>query len=154
MPHGLPSMDTLSEYLCNHLEAGDKNDKDSWSLIKNDLKNGFNLEHALKKQSLSDALLNKIVRLTWQCVNNKDKILLNDTALGKKKFSLGQLLQGIFRSTHTNINIVTTNYDRVAEYACNSRGIFFKQALHQGMCKNGKVRNRLDLNIIIEILGL
>ncbi len=40
--------------------------------------------------------------------------------------SLGRLLSGMFNSTQTELHVVTTNYDRVAEYACNSIGILFQ----------------------------
>jgi hypothetical protein len=41
---------------------------------------------------------------------------------GDRDFALRSLFRGLFRSTNRNIQVVTTNYDRVAEYAADSGG--------------------------------
>ncbi len=132
MPHGLPSMDALRLYLCEHLKVDSKAESDAWSLVKSDLAKGDHLEEALKDKNLPDTLLTKIVALTWQCVNCKDKSLLDVAASNGNKFPLGRLLLRMFNSTHSKIHVVTTNYDRVTEYACNSVGILFQTGFTPG----------------------
>ncbi|MBQ4823956.1 hypothetical protein J4729_05250 [Leisingera sp. HS039] len=132
MPHDLPSMGALSEYLQSELQAEGEAEEDAWILVRTALANGDHLEAALEGKALPETLLAKIVRLTWQCVNGKDRVLLDAAASDGAEFALGSLLVGMFKSTQTEAHIVTTNYDRVAEYACNAKGILFQTGFAPG----------------------
>jgi len=132
MPHGLPSMGALSDYLQDNLQTAGQAEEDAWLLVRTALANGDHLEAALEGKALPDTLLVKIVGLTWQCVNEKDTTLLSLAASNGGEFSLGRLLSGMFNSTLNEIPVVTTNYDRVAEFACNSKGVLFQTGFAPG----------------------
>jgi len=132
MHHNLPSMSTLSDYLKTKMKIKGEPEEGSWEEVRVALENGDHIENALEGKILPDNLLAKIVNLVWQCVNEKDMTLLNTAASNDRVFPLGQLLSGIFRSTQNEIHIVTTNYDRVAEYACNSEDILFQTGFAPG----------------------
>lgn len=132
MPHGLPSMGALSDYLCDKLETVGQAEEDAWLLVRTALANGDHLEAALEGKALPDTLLAKIVGLTWQCVNEKDTALLGLAASNGGEFALGRLLSRMFNSNLREIHVVTTNYDRVAEFACNSKGVLFQTGFAPG----------------------
>ncbi|ARC89755.1 hypothetical protein B5V46_14660 [Rhodovulum sp. MB263] len=110
-------MGALSGYLCDKLETVGQAEEDAWLLVRTALANGDHLEAALEGKALPDTLLAKIVSLTWQCVNEKDTALLGLAASNGGEFALGRLLSRMFNSNLREIHVVTTNYDRVAEFA-------------------------------------
>ncbi len=93
---------------------------------------GADLESALEGKTLPLCLLEQIVVLVWKCVNEKDMALMYVVASNNREIALGQLLSGMFNSTQSELNVVTTNYDRVAEYACNAMGILFQTGFAPG----------------------
>ncbi len=132
MPLGMPSMDALRDYLRENLKPDGESEESAWLLVETALTNGDHLEASLEGITLPNSLLAKIVALTWQCVNAKDIALLDAAASNGGKFALGRLLSGMFNSTQSQLHVVTTNYDRVVEYACNSVGILFQTGFAPG----------------------
>ena len=125
-------MSELSDNLCDNLKTDGEVERVAWCRIRSSLAEGLHLEAALEAEVLPENLLTKIVALTWQCVNDKDVAVLKEAALKGQKFELGELLSEMFNSTQTEIHVVTTNYDRVAEYACNSKGVLFQTGFAPG----------------------
>ena len=144
MPHGLPSMGDLSTYLCTNVETDSDAEGDAWLLVKTALANGDHLEAALEGKSLPPSLLSKIVGLTWRCVNEKDMRLL-EPAASNGDFSLGNLLSRLFSSTHSEVHVVTTNYDRVAEFACNSKNVLFQTGFAPGYVQSWESTGRVRM---------
>ena len=130
--HGLPSMEDLSNHLCDKLQAKDISEEKAWVPIRTALSKGNNIEAVLDEKNLPETLLRKIIEHTWKCVNKKDMLLLQTIASNDGKFALGRLFSSLFNSTHYEIQVVTTNYDRVIEYACNSVGILFQTGFAPG----------------------
>lgn len=143
MPHGLPSMGELSDYLIGNLVPDGQAEDDAWLLVKTALAHGDHLEGALEGKNLPASLLSKIVGLTWQCVNEKDKQLFETAAFGDREFPLGSLLAGMFRSTQNEVHVVTTNYDRVAELACNSKNVLFQCGFAPGYIQKWESTGRV-----------
>jgi len=143
MPHGLPSMGMLSTYLRENLEIEGELETEAWTLVRTALSQGDHLEAALEGKTLPDALLQKIVRCTWQCVNEKDQEVAASVVGGDQAFPLGKLLSGLFNSTHKEVHVVTTNYDRVAEYACNSVDLLFQTGFAPGYIQKWESSGRV-----------
>ena len=114
MPYGLPSMGKLGEFLRDNMQTDGQAEEDAWILIRTALANGDHLEAALEGKALPNTLLEKIVSLTWQCVNEKDMVLLNVAASTGGQFALGRLLAGMFNSTQSEIHVVTTQQEMAA----------------------------------------
>lgn len=146
IPYGLPSMDVLSDYLRDNLETDGDLEGDAWRGVNAALSKGDHLEVALAGRNLPDTLLSKIVILTWTCVNERDMALLNVAVSSAGDFALGRLLSGMFNSTQTELHIVTTNYDRVAEYACNSMGILFQTGFAPGYVQKWESTGRIKFS--------
>lgn len=123
MPHGLPSMGNLADYLRNHIAAAGDGEQVGWESVVAEMDAGKHLEAALEGKNLPDSLLQKIVRETWNCVNEKDAAVFFGLAKDPAAFPLGRILSALFQSTNVAVHVVTTNYDRVIEYACNSAGL-------------------------------
>ncbi|GJL90910.1 MAG: hypothetical protein DHS20C04_05690 [Hyphococcus sp.] len=122
MAHGLPSMGELQDHLVATIKA-DNTEEEAWLLVRTALSQGDHLEQALAATALPKTLITKVVGETWRCVSKKDKELFNLTLLGKIEYPIAALMKALFQSSNVEINIVTTNYDRVIEYACGSVGL-------------------------------
>ena len=136
-------MAVLSTYLREKLETIGEAEKGAWLEVRTALANGDHLEAALEGKTLPDTLLAKIIGLTWQCVNEKDKALLHIAASNGGDFALGRLLAAMFDSTHNEVDVVTTNYDRIAEYACNSVGVLFQTGFAPGYVQKWESTGRV-----------
>jgi hypothetical protein len=132
MPYGLPSMTALSAYLQDNLTTSGTPEEDAWTLVRTALASGDHLEAALEGKVIPPSLLTKIVRLTWKCVNEKDMLLLETAVEDGTDFALGHLLLAMLNSTQIEAHVVTTNYDRVTEYACNSMGVLYQTGFAPG----------------------
>lgn len=120
--HSIRGMGELAKYLLEHVMAADGEEADAWLLIRTALVNGDGLEEALLKTAAPLSLVQKIVGLTWKAIATDDLAVMARAIRGEERFHLSELIQGMFKSTHMVINIVTPNYDRVAEYAADIAG--------------------------------
>lgn len=120
--HNIRGMGELAKYLLEHVEASDGEEMDAWLLIRTALAKGDGLEEALLKTAAPLSLVQKIVGLTWKVIAADDLAVMARAVRGEEKFHLSELIQGMFKSTHMVVNIVTPNYDRVAEYASDIAG--------------------------------
>ncbi len=116
IPYGLPSMLELA----NHLKESLKDDSTEWDLFLSALEKTGGLEKALQDAQLNSALTDEIIRSTWEFVNHKDLEyygkLINET---RREFPLKDLFSKLLQSHPKHVKVITTNYDRVAEYAAD-----------------------------------
>lgn len=134
--HRLRGMGELAQYLRDHIQPDEGEETDAWLLIRAALANDDGLEDALLKTAAPLSLVEKIVALTWQAIAEDDLALLERAARGQEHFYLSDLLQAMFKSTHMITNIVTPNYDRVAEYASDIAGYFHATGFAPGIIRN------------------
>lgn len=120
--HKIRGMGELATYLQEHVVAADGEEADAWLLIKLALANGDGLEEVLLKTTAPLSLVRQIVGLTWKAIATDDLALMARAVRGEESFHLSNLIDGMFRSTNMVVNIVTPNYDRVAEYAADIAG--------------------------------
>jgi SIR2-like protein len=142
-PYGLPSMAALSKYLGDNLQIKGGVETKAWAQVRAALDDGDHLEAALEGKTLPSSLLRKIVRCTWRCVNEKDQKVVASIVDNDQTFPLGKILKGLFSSTHKEVHIVTTNYDRVAEYACNSVDFLFQTGFAPGYIQKWESSKRV-----------
>jgi hypothetical protein len=121
---GIPGMPLLAEALAASRlpdSCNTKQDQDGWANFLDYLSH-TDLESALTKAPVTEAVTNHIVLATWQFLNEPDVALFHDVVTGKRSLALSNLFRYLFRSTEREINVVTPNYDRVAEYAAEMAG--------------------------------
>ena len=123
MPHGLPSMGALRDELIGNLNAEGLAESDATELHRlKVLLAQQDLETALTNVSLSDAMTARVVELTWKLVYPPDVAVLKSLLNDRRVLPLSRLFSHLFQSTHTKVSVVTTNYDRLVEYAAAAAG--------------------------------
>jgi len=136
---GLSGMGALSEYLIDNVNAD--TDLEIWTQFVELLTQGIDLESALHQVQLTDALTKQVVEKTWKLINPEDLAIFDESLRSSDYFPLGKLIRNMFRSARDEINIITTNYDRLAEYACEQEGYH-----HYSGFTHGYSRRLVDKN--------
>lgn len=123
--HGMSGMGALAKHLNESISASDLTDAEAsaWDEFSDALKNGVDLERALYQVTLSETLTNRVVNSTWSLINTEDLMIFKKSLQDNDFFPLSSLFKHIFGSSTKRINVVTTNYDRLAEYACEQAGL-------------------------------
>jgi len=117
--YGMPLMGELSEEIKRH------RDKFSAAIEFNSLcKNldSMGLEEALDKTALSEDSSSAVRKIVWNYINEKDLTFLQKLSQDKTDFALAELLKIVIQPTPNSVTVVTTNYDRLVEYAADIIG--------------------------------
>ena len=124
VPFGLPSMEALAHHLINTPpDAQSQMSVDEgWSQFVDNIAGGMDLETALQEIGRNDAISDHIVRVTWEYVSETDVQAFDEIVSNDRLVPLARLFRYLFTSTHATITVVTTNYDRLAEYAADVAG--------------------------------
>lgn len=121
--YGIGGMGALSKHLLADIKPTAANEKDVWTKFAAELTRLNDLEAALHSVTLPEALESRVVRSTRHMLLGNDLDVQGKLAERKIEFALSKLLRHLLRSTHRQVQIVTTNYDRLAEYACDQAEI-------------------------------
>lgn len=123
--HGMSGMWTLANHLVAHTDISDLSDAEveAWGEFCQVLKGGVDLEAALHQVAISDELTSRIIKSTWMLINSEDCEIFKSSLQDSAMFPLSRLLEHMFKTSLKIINIITTNYDRLAEYACDQARI-------------------------------
>ena len=123
--YGLSGMWALANHLIKEVDNSKFNSEEQslWNEFAAQLSAGSDLEKTLHQVNLTDAITKSIVLATWHLLNGEDLGIFNRAINDNNLFPLGKLLNHMFDSTHREIDIITTNYDRLAEYACDQEGL-------------------------------
>jgi hypothetical protein len=121
--HGIPGMWPLGEHLkASTLPVGlGKADTESWDAFCELLKSK-DLETALTDVALTAPMTKHVVATTWDFLNPCDLKVFDQLVSNRRHLPLTRLFEHLFRSTVTDIQVVTPNYDRLAEYAAEAGG--------------------------------
>ena len=118
VPYGLPTMGGLaSELRKDELLQAEKNSSKLFSDM-----DSLGLEAAIDNNTLSEHAKNQIRTLTWKCINEADLNLFRDEKLEEVLQTLVQLIKKIIMASPNQLTVVTTNYDRLSEYASDLCG--------------------------------
>lgn len=134
--HRIRGMGDLAKFLLEQVLAAEGDETDAWLLIRTALISGDGLEEALLKTTAPLSLVQKIVGLTWKAIATDDLALMARAVRGEERFHLSELIDGMFKSTHMTVNIVTPNYDRVAEYASDIAGYVHATGFVPGLIRS------------------
>lgn len=116
IPHGLPSMQALAKELL----AAINDNPEGWDIFAKRLDEVKDLEQALHDVPLPQDTVEILVRKTWEIVSEKDIELYNQILKGRITLPLADMFAYLLRTADSHLRVVTTNYDRVAEYAANT----------------------------------
>ena len=149
MPYGIPGMTKLAERL--QIELTPKYESEiEWIKFIDRLGRGIGLEAALTDLNLSNDILNDIVKVTWELVNEADLEIMKKWLTNGIIPPLGKIIHKYYQSHPQLVNIITTNYDRGIEYACDMCGIYINAMFEGEYFKEFKreIRKRQSVNLL------
>ncbi|TGB23610.1 SIR2 family protein [Pseudomonas aeruginosa] len=119
--HGMSGMGALAKHLVAHTDVSGLSaaEMEVWEKFCQVLSNGIDLESALHQVTATEELTSRIVKATWALIKSEDIEIFQKSLQNTEIFPLSRLLEHMFKSSLKILNIVTTNYDRLAEYACD-----------------------------------
>lgn len=119
---GVPGMAALGRHLVTHIPASlSAGDNDIWEQI-HPLIATEGLESALLKYAPTPSLEAAIVQSTGDFIANAEAGIISEVFNNARTLRLTKLIPHLLRSKD-GIPIVTTNYDRLAELACEEAGL-------------------------------
>lgn len=117
MQYNLPSMAELAEEIKkSSIVKSDPNYR-----VFHDIVDKFGLERSIDAANLLPKTLQEIRRVVWETVNVKDLLYFEQHPIAPPK-ALVELIKKVLEPTPNKAAIVTTNYDRLAEYAADDIG--------------------------------
>ena len=122
--HGVPSMPQLRTHLMTSPLPGGLGERDAtvWREFLHHVET-LDLEAALTAVQLTDALMHHVVHTTWDLLAPADQRIFDQIVRDRQFLPLTPLFQHLLKSTHAEIDVVTPNYDRLAEYAADAGGL-------------------------------
>lgn len=121
---GIPGMLELSEFLCNKIPdlLSEPDDLNVWLKISAKLGEGKDLESVLLSSQISPVIENNIIQLTSELILEHELQVLQNCIQNQRKLKIEKLLPYLSVETPKIINIITTNYDRLIEFAGENLG--------------------------------
>lgn len=120
--HGLPSMWRLADHLRALSVPGDWNsdERSEWRRFIDALGSGADLERALQAVRPTDRQTAYIAEATRALLLPVDEAVFLQILADRRALPLTRLYRHLFSSVHASIDVVTPNYDRIAEYAADA----------------------------------
>lgn len=144
--HGMSGMWALANHLVAKTDISglSSTEIEEWNKFCQALKDGVDLESALHQVAVTEELTSKIINATWSLINAEDIQIFNESLQNQTMFPLSRLLRHMFKSSLTKLNIVTTNYDRLAEYACDQERIHHYTGFTHGFFRQLAAQNEIN----------
>jgi NAD-dependent SIR2 family protein deacetylase len=151
VPFKLPSMWVLGEHIKNSIKFTNSEDQKQFKEFIVEFDKTGDLETTLTKLQLRQNVLAEIVNKTWELVNKADLEAYDKFIEKKDDFPLANLLKHFLNSAGKKVSIITTNYDRLAEYASS----FAKAIICNGYSQNliGHFSNSIQSNNLASLKG-
>ncbi|MCJ8163357.1 SIR2 family protein [Pontibacter sp. E15-1] len=124
VPYNLPTMWELGDHLCSSISFSDKDSQDHFDAFKAHITTNNDLEKALSEVTVNPKVESEIVSKTWELINQRDLYAYNKIIDGTHEIILAKLIKYLLNTASRRVAIVTTNYDRIAEYAACIAGAF------------------------------
>lgn len=151
VPFGLPSMWTLGEHLKKSISFTNPDDQAQFDEFIAILDKIGDLEAALHGVQIRQSIQEKIICKTWELINKHDLEAYEQFVEERIDFPLAELTKHLINTTDKKLSIVTTNYDRIAEYAASKAGAFICNGFAQNYL--GHLATQIHLNNSKDIKG-
>ncbi|KPY97613.1 SIR2 family protein [Pseudomonas syringae pv. aptata] len=144
--HGMSGMWALANHLVANTEISglSADEIEAWDRFCKVLDAGVDLESALHQVAVTDELTSRIIKSTWSLINAEDIHIYYESLQKQAMFPLSRLLRHMFKSSLPKLNILTTNYDRLAEYACDQEGIHHYSGFTHGFFRQLAAPNEIN----------
>lgn len=143
--YGIASMGGLADMLKDYFSTTTYSSAESSDCVKRFLDllaDGNGLEEALLKAKVTDEVEKAIVYNVWHMIVRQDAEVYK-RAISGENIDLKELFDFlIYGRNGTEINVVSTNYDKIAEYAASQTDAY----INTGFATNylGQLKNNLD----------
>lgn len=147
MAYGLPSMDALATEIVSHHEEINDDGFDDFCIRLDTT----DIETAIDESSLKPETLQLIREITWNYINSCDLNFFNG-GICEENFVMAKLLKKVIQPSPNSVSVITTNYDRIAEYAADiieattitgfEGALIKKQSLPSISLQNKRIRAR------------
>lgn len=114
IPHGLPSMQDLTDVFIEKTV-----DLQGWQEFIDCLKETNDLESALSEIDLPPDTVKFVIDNAWDAICKKDIEFFDNLCCTNSSFPLARLFSYLITTSSAFLSVITTNYDRLAEYAAN-----------------------------------
>ncbi len=145
-PYKIASMSDLADSLRVLFSKKKYTNNDSIKCVKDFLQNldkRMGLEEALLDLRVTEEVEHDIIINVWNLIVRQDRKLLYNFATGKCTFELTKLFDRLIYGRDDSVmNVVTTNYDRIAEYAASKTEAFINTGFSHSYC--GSIKPKLD----------
>lgn len=120
---GIPGMGELGKQLLTKVPGNiPKESMDIWNKIEKDLKDGKGLEEVLLKHKPDEEIEKNIKYITESFMRKAEAQVITSSLKSKKKLRFSEYIKELNISEEGTV-IITTNYDRLLEFACEGEGI-------------------------------
>ena len=143
--HGLQTMGALAEELIEIIDEDTTvNKHDDWDKFKEELKSTKNLERSLEVIEENSDLIDVITEVTWKLISRSDEQVFLNLLNGKDYLHLSSIITSLSSGTNpdNNLVVITTNYDRLAEYACDFADDDYNEYIHYTGFSYGLIRRQ------------
>src|SRR5690606_12864075 len=89
------------------------------------------LESSLLEIKVTRDVVNTIVSKTWECINNADLEAYDKILTSEYKLPLKDLLSHLIKTSDRKVSVITTNYDRIVEYASSEISAYINNTFTQ-----------------------
>lgn len=132
----IPGTPQLTEYIRSEVpKEVVPDDNQTWKTFEEKLQR-LSLEAALQEIQLSLQLTNLIILKTWDYIFPADRKVLKNIIQKLDFLPLSRLYRHLFNSTHHRIQLITTNYECLAEYAADAAGYAWATGFGYGYIGN------------------
>lgn len=134
MAFGLPGMAELAQFIIDNIDTSSiaEHEAHLWKQFQDSLAEGIDLETALHQVNLSDETTSLIIQAAWDLIEQRNQKVFTLSISDTSMFPLGKILSHMFNSSLPQLDIVTTNYDLLAEYACDQEGLYHYSGFSHG----------------------
>lgn len=116
--HEIRGMGPLADYLSHNVTVSEEHQQ-IWQAFSDVLAETRDLEVTLQRVTIPPPVLKQVIHHTRVMVMEDDREVFRKLLVGDISISLVALFSHLFRSTSPTITVVTTNYDRLAEYSAD-----------------------------------
>lgn len=120
---GIPGMGPLAEHLMREIPPRLAAAPDpAWGTVVSALDAGDNLEKAMLKANLQSTTVEMIVAETARLISDKERLVIRRVLAGERVLPFTTLARHLFKAGK-KFHLITTNYDRLVEFAAEAAGI-------------------------------
>lgn len=134
--YGIASMGELSRILKDYFNKNPYSDKDSKECIDSFIRNlesGYGLEDALLNVKATNKVESDIVKIVWEHIQQQNHKVYKQIQNGENINLASLFSHMIYKNIQTSINIISTNYDMIAEYAASQTNALINTRFTQSL---------------------